>query len=64
MNVGHGKYLFKATFQTQFYSAGSVSAALAVLVRFIIEEQGMELTFRLLGIEKIICFLVLVPDFT
>lgn len=30
----------------QFYSAGSVSAALTVLVRFIVEEQDMELSFR------------------
>lgn len=43
MNVGHGKDLFKATCQTQFYS---VSAALTVLVRFIVEEQDTELAFR------------------
>lgn len=43
MNVGYGKDLLKATCQTQFYS---VSAALTVLVKFIVEEQDIELTFR------------------
>lgn len=47
MNVGHGKDLLKeVTSEMQFYSAGSVSAALTVLGRFIVEEQDIGLSFR------------------
>lgn len=46
INEGHGKDLSKVTCQTQFYSAGSDSAVLTVLLRFMVEEQDIELSFR------------------